>query len=338
MSSLLQGPVQAEDGQSMTLTDFVQQWTNPVSIGGNDPPQFNTEPSFSSPQTQNLLSELVRDLASPKPAGTGSMAAQNRSLPSSAPYEQLSDYSQFTSSSSSSLPQSTAQPWSSSSQTQPQSAPISFNSPKELSQTIQLVNALATLQNMQNSGVLQDLVSAASVLSSFTKQQLPSVGTTQTAPVQHVPSPAVVPAPSVMATTEQHTGTLYQDHVQSTSAQHLNPSPHSAMDIAGSYFDPVPTESGTQTLPVDLDALLALSPIPAEVLAGTDFSQALWPDPTTSQEDMNTAATSTAEEASGVVSQDVSIQTDLAFNCCAVSKMDCCSNCCCITNTCGHKS
>ena len=68
MSSLLQGPVQAEDGQSMTLTDFVQQWTNPVSIGGSDQPQFNTEPSFSSPQTQNLLSELVRDLASPKPA------------------------------------------------------------------------------------------------------------------------------------------------------------------------------------------------------------------------------------------------------------------------------
>ena len=28
MSSLLQGPVQAEDGQSMTLTDFVQQWTS----------------------------------------------------------------------------------------------------------------------------------------------------------------------------------------------------------------------------------------------------------------------------------------------------------------------
>ena len=75
MSSLLQGPVQAEDGQSMTLTDFVQQWTNPVSIGGNDQPQFNTEPSFLSPQTQNLLSKLVRDLASPKPAAeTGSMA------------------------------------------------------------------------------------------------------------------------------------------------------------------------------------------------------------------------------------------------------------------------
>ena len=130
MSSLLQGPVQAEDGQSMTLTDFVQQWTNPVSIGGSDPPQFNIEPSFSSPQTQNLLSEFVRDLASSKPAaGTGSMAAQNQC---SALYEQLSDYSQFSSvTSSSSLPQPTAQLWSSSSLIQPQSVLISsFNSTK----------------------------------------------------------------------------------------------------------------------------------------------------------------------------------------------------------------
>ena len=127
----VQGPVQAEDGQSMTLTDFVQQWTNPVSIGGNDQPQFNTEPSFLSPQTQNLLSKLVRDLASPKPAAeTGSMAAQNQS---SAPYEQLLDYSQFSlvTSSSSSVPQPTAQPWSSSSLIQPQSVLISsFNSTK----------------------------------------------------------------------------------------------------------------------------------------------------------------------------------------------------------------
>ena len=389
MTSLLQAPVQTGEGQSMSLTDIMQQWSNPVSMPmvSSGTPQCTTieQPSLSSPRSQSLLSELVRDLASP---AVTTMPAQSHSIPSSTPYEQLSNLSQFSSvSSSSSLPQPMTAGPSSSSQTQ--SAPLSFNSTKEVSQTIQLVNALTTLQNLQNSGVLQDLLSATSVLNSFTNQQLqqqpasvgtahsslvqqhvpspgpsissahsavaqqdvPSLSTAQSALVQqHLPlmgtahSPVIPPAgtthsslaqqhvPSpVMASVQpasEHAGLLYQDHTQSSSAQQFSTSP---MDLTNNYFD----DSGTQTLPVDLDALLSV-PIPAEMLVGTDFSQALWPEPaTTSHQEMN--ATSTAEKSTATSSNDVSIQTDLAFDCCAGSKMECCSSCCCMNNTCGHK-
>ena len=76
----------------------------------------------------------MRDLASPKPAVAGMPA--HHSLPSSTVYEQLSNYSQVSSvtSSSTTLPQPTPAPsWSSSS-----SPPMSLNLTKEQSQTIQL--------------------------------------------------------------------------------------------------------------------------------------------------------------------------------------------------------
>ena len=58
MTGVLQAPVQGEDGQSTSLTDCLQQCSNPVTMGSSEPPHFTTEQtSFSSPQTQSFLSE-----------------------------------------------------------------------------------------------------------------------------------------------------------------------------------------------------------------------------------------------------------------------------------------
>ena len=68
MTSLLQAPVQTGEGQNMSLTDIMQQWSNPVSMPmvSSGTPQCTTieQPSISSPQTQSLLSELIHDLRS----------------------------------------------------------------------------------------------------------------------------------------------------------------------------------------------------------------------------------------------------------------------------------
>ena len=192
-TSVLQAPVQTGEGQSV---DSVQQRTTPVSVGGSDMPQFNTEqhPSISSPQTRSLLSELVGDLASP--AAT-SVAVQNYSLlPSLSILEQPS-ISSHISSVTSVLSRPTAAGPSSSSQSN--SAPMSLHFMKELPE---LVNALTTLQRLKNSGLLQDLLSAANMLSSLTdhsnsqqavttdgRELQQPVATMQTAPVQQGPVP-----------------------------------------------------------------------------------------------------------------------------------------------------
>ena len=113
----------------------------------------------------------------------------------------------------------------------------------------------------------------------------------------------------------------------------LNPSNQMpSIDTAIQNY-PVPMETSTQTLPVDLDALLALSS--DEYLEDTLLAAGSWEEPMTR---LTTKVSS---------KQDQSIQTDVIISprCCVDkainSKSDsadpCCSNCCCITGEyCSH--
>lgn len=104
-----------------------------------------------------------------------------------------------------------------------------------------------------------------------------------------------------------------------------------SVDIAIQNY-PVPMETSTQTLPVDLDALLALSS--DEYLEDTLLAAVTWEEPMTS---------STTEVSS---KQDQSIQTDVIISprCCvdkainseSDSKDACCNNCCCKGGECSH--
>ena len=320
-----------DDEQSSMQSNLSEQWLNPGSMSSKELFQV----PLSSPHT--FLSELMSELASPRPAPDTSMAPQTSYLPTAS--YQLSNQPNLT---ASAVPTSSQQPTPQF--TPPPPPPPSFGATgsTDLSQTLNLVsalatlqglqssdllNALSTLQNLQNSGVLQNLLSCANILDLFSKfqQQQPTAGS-----IHQQATPLAAPAfsvPSAMPA-QEHTDALFlHDHVQ--PSHHITPSPHS-MEMPGGYYTPLPTESGTQTT-VDLDALLELSPLPAEALVATDFPTPLW--------EGETATQSTGTETSKATSKDQSIQTNLAFDCCAVvkcSQSECCSSCCCITKTCAH--
>ena len=118
----------------------------------------------------------------------------------------------------------------------------------------------------------------------------------------------------------------------STTNAMLNPmNQMPSIDIAMQNY-PVPMETSTQTLPVDLDALLALSS--DEYLEDTLLAAGSWKEP---------MIRSTTEVSS---KQDQSIQTDVIISprCCVDKAIDsksdstdtCCDKCCCLTGECCH--
>lgn len=205
-----------------------------------------------------------------------------------------------------------------------------------ISLTPQVISALTTLQNMQSSGVLQNLVSCATLLDSFTQpntqpvlpthqpahttynESLPALTDEQDLsqyPVFNPYTPVMLPQNQPLSSSSQPT-TLQAEiaPIGSLSASNLP-----------DFATPLPSESGTQTLPIDLDALLAMSPLtPQQFItqpapAGTLAPHSLLPS--SSQELMQDRPQT----------QDQSIQTELAFDCCSVN--DCCTNCPCTTAT-----
>lgn len=235
----------------------------------------------------------------------------------------------------------------------------------QLPHAARLIEALETLQELQESGALQDLLSCANVLSSLTGQfNLPSSPSQQQQQQVHVQQqpPAMHPHLSHHHHPHQPSSQLLHSNqyrsVDPSSLQlveqMLSTDPCSSQNIpvttsAGLGHEPVNSthghesvfmtsqttstaspisfseiESGTQTLPVDLDALLALSPPSVTNFSVTDLY--------------------TTQVIPTSTKLDQSVQTDLAFtpSCCAVKLADsekaCCNNCCCIEGACAHLS
>ena len=242
------------------------------------------------------------------------------------------------------------------------SVDASMSTTTQLPHAPRLIEALETLQELQESGALQDLLKCATILSSVagqlhlpqtSSQQQPQEIRVQQPPAMH---PHLSHHPHHQSSQQPPTQLLHSNQFQSMDTSSLPPveqmlsanpttTPvttstgigHETLDslhghesmFLTSQSTPTETaisfseiESGTQTLPVDLDALLALSPPSVTNFSVTDLY--------TSQ----VMPTSTK--------LDQSVQTDLAFtpSCCAAKMADsnnvCCSNCCCSEGACGH--
>ena len=65
-----------------------------------------------------------------------------------------------------------------------------------------------------------------------------------------------------------------------------------------------------------------------------NFSTPLWPGISLEEDGAPIDSSSNGRP----VTQDQSIQTDLAFDCCSSSSVPCCSNCCCTASPCDKHS
>lgn len=206
----------------------------------------------------------------------------------------------------------------------------------------ELLEALDTLQRLQSSGALQNLVSCASMLSSFaqlssqlqplltklspdTQSDIDQSGlfADQTMQYNNFIPPSSTFVPQTNEVSQQDYPPHHQSDIHHPLFHNIN---SSSLDNLIQPVTMPPIENSTQTLPVDLDALLALSDSVLSVTSNTL-------DELTDTVCYGVAATTTK--------QDQSIQTEVKISpsCCFSegssneAPCNCCSNCCCCSSS-----